>query len=48
MRLIVFDGLAHTFWNEVELPESREAYGDMAAFLVSHLGPSQIAPKKNP
>ncbi|MGI4827044.1 MAG: alpha/beta hydrolase fold domain-containing protein [Janthinobacterium lividum] len=32
-RLIVFDGLAHTLWNEVELPESCEAYGYMAAFL---------------
>ena len=47
-RLIVFDGLAHTFWNEAELPESREAYGYIARFLVSHLGSSQLSAQTTP
>lgn len=37
-QLIVFDGLAHAFWNDVSLPESRETYKIMADFLDSHLG----------
>ena len=36
-RLIVFEGLTHAFWNDVSLPESREAYTDMATFLGSHI-----------
>jgi monoterpene epsilon-lactone hydrolase len=37
-RLIVFEGLNHTFWNEAQLPESREAYGYMAGFFDKELG----------
>lgn len=36
-QLIVFEGLPHAFWNDVNLPESREAYGYMAQFFTSHL-----------
>lgn len=36
-QLIVFEGLPHAFWNDVSLPESREAYGYMADWFVSHL-----------
>jgi monoterpene epsilon-lactone hydrolase len=36
-RLVVFEGLPHAFWNDVALPESREAYGDMADFFVKQL-----------
>ena len=36
-RLIVFEALPHAFWNDVSLPESREAYTDMATFLGSHI-----------
>ena len=37
-RLIVFDGLPHAFWNDVNLPESKEAYGYMADFFNRQLG----------
>ncbi len=37
-RLVVFEGLPHAFWNDVNLPESREAYADMAGFFVRELG----------
>ena len=36
-RLVVFEGLPHAFWNDVALPESREAYGYMAGFFVGEL-----------
>ena len=36
-RLIVFEALPHAFWNDVSLPESREAYNDMAQFFSSRL-----------
>jgi acetyl esterase/lipase len=36
--LIVFEGLPHAFWNDVSLPETKEAYGFMAGFFVKHLG----------
>lgn len=36
-QLIVFEGLPHAFWNDVSLPESREAYGYMARFFTSNL-----------
>ncbi len=36
-RLIVFEALPHAFWNDVSLPESREAYNDMAQFFSSKL-----------
>jgi monoterpene epsilon-lactone hydrolase len=37
-QMIVFDGLPHAFWNDVSLPESREAYAVMARFFDEHLG----------
>ena len=36
-QLVVFEALPHAFWNDVNLPESREAYGIMAKFFDSHL-----------
>ena len=36
-RLVVFEGLGHAFWNDVALPESREAYGVMAGFFEREL-----------
>lgn len=36
--LIVFEGLPHAFWNNVELPESREAFKVMAEFFETHVG----------
>lgn len=36
-HLVVFEGLPHAFWNNVSLPESREAYGYMAGFFTKHL-----------
>ncbi|MFT4114809.1 alpha/beta hydrolase fold domain-containing protein [Silvibacterium sp.] len=36
--LIVFEALPHAFWNDVSLPESREAYKVMADFFDSRLG----------
>jgi acetyl esterase/lipase len=37
-RLIVFEGLPHAFWNDISLPETKEAYGFMAEFFNQHLG----------
>ncbi len=37
-QLIVFEALPHAFWNDVSLPESREAYKIMADFFDKHLG----------
>lgn len=37
-RLVVFEALPHAFWNDPNLPESREAHGIMAQFLGSQLG----------
>jgi epsilon-lactone hydrolase len=36
-QLIVFEGLAHAFWNDTSLPETKEAYGDMSEFFVKEL-----------
>ncbi len=36
-RLIVFEALPHAFWNDVDLPESKEAYADMATFFTQQL-----------
>ncbi len=36
-HLIVFEGLPHAFWNDVSLPESREAYHYMAGFFTKYL-----------
>jgi len=37
-QLVVFDALPHAFWNNPELPESKEADAIMAKFLAEHLG----------
>lgn len=37
-RLIVFEALPHAFWNNPELPESKEADAHMAAFFDRELG----------
>jgi monoterpene epsilon-lactone hydrolase len=37
-RLVVFEGLSHTFWNDFSLPESREAHQIMAGFFNERLG----------
>ncbi|MGO8720365.1 MAG: alpha/beta hydrolase [Acidobacteriaceae bacterium] len=37
-HLIVFEGLPHAFWNDVALPESREADQDMAKFFDKNVG----------
>lgn len=37
-RLVVFEALPHAFWNDVSLPESKEAYGYMADFFNQELG----------
>jgi acetyl esterase/lipase len=37
-QLVVFEALPHAFWNDVSLPESKEAYGYMADFFVKQLG----------
>jgi monoterpene epsilon-lactone hydrolase len=36
-RLIVFEALPHTFWNDPGLSESGEAHHDMAEFFIRHL-----------
>lgn len=36
-QLIVFEGLPHAFWNDAALPESKEAYQDMAHFFTENL-----------
>lgn len=37
-QLVVFEALTHAFWNDVNLPESREANDIMARFFDKHLG----------
>jgi len=37
-QLVVFEALPHAFWNDAELPESKEAYGIMAGFFDKELG----------
>jgi acetyl esterase/lipase len=37
-HLIVFEGLPHAFWNDVNLPESRETDQDMAKFFDRYVG----------
>lgn len=37
-KLIVYEALPHAFWNNLELPESREAFNVMARFLDQHVG----------
>jgi len=36
--MVVFEGLPHAFWNDVSLPESREAFKVMAEFVDGHVG----------
>jgi epsilon-lactone hydrolase len=36
--MVVFEGLPHSFWNDVSLPESREAFKVMAEFFDAHVG----------
>jgi epsilon-lactone hydrolase len=36
-QLIVFEGLPHAFWNDANLPESKEAYADMAHWFLRNL-----------
>ena len=36
-QLIVFEALTHAFWNDVSLPETKEAYGYMADFFSRQL-----------
>jgi acetyl esterase/lipase len=36
--LVVFEGLPHAFWNNLSLPESKEAFRVMAQFFSTHLG----------
>lgn len=36
-RLVVFEGLPHAFWNDVSLPETKEAYDIMARFFAQQL-----------
>ncbi len=35
--MVIFEGLPHAFWVNVDLPESREAFGIMAKFLDTHV-----------
>jgi len=37
-QLVEFEALPHAFWNNVSLPESKEAYGYMAGFFSKELG----------
>ena len=37
-QLVVFEALPHAFWNNPELPESKEADALMAKFIDTHLG----------
>jgi hypothetical protein len=36
-RLIVFEALPHAFWNDISLPETKEAYNYMADFFSQQL-----------
>jgi epsilon-lactone hydrolase len=37
-QLVVFEALQHAFWNNPDLPESKEAVRLMAAFFNRYLG----------
>lgn len=37
-QFIVFEAMPHAFWYNYDLPESREALGDMAAFFDRYVG----------
>src|SRR5271170_4140460 len=36
-QLIVFEALPHAFWNDISIPETKEAYGYMADFFTQQL-----------
>ncbi|HEX5234047.1 MAG TPA: alpha/beta hydrolase [Silvibacterium sp.] len=36
--MVVFEGLPHAFWNDMSLPESKEAFRTMADFLERRVG----------
>jgi monoterpene epsilon-lactone hydrolase len=36
-QLIVFEALPHAFWNDISLPETKEAYVYMADFFTQQL-----------
>ena len=38
-ELVVFEGLPHAFWNDPNLPESKEADALMAHFFIRNLKP---------
>jgi monoterpene epsilon-lactone hydrolase len=40
-QLVVFEGLPHAFWNDPNLPESKEADGIMARFFDKYVGRAQ-------
>jgi monoterpene epsilon-lactone hydrolase len=42
-ELIVFEGLPHAFWNDVNLPETKETYGYMSEFFTKKLGLKAVA-----
>lgn len=44
--LIVFEGLPHAFWSWLDLPESAEAFDDMASFFEQALGVEPKASSK--
>jgi monoterpene epsilon-lactone hydrolase len=37
-QLVVFEALPHTFWETVDMPESKECHEIMAKFFVEKLG----------
>ena len=37
-QLVVFEALTHAFWNDVSLPETKEANEIMARYFTEHLG----------
>jgi acetyl esterase/lipase len=42
--LHVWDGMWHSFFVDVDLPESREVYGVVAKFFATHLGRRRATP----
>lgn len=40
-QMVLFDALPHAFWNDPNLPESKEADRLMAHFFLLHLKPSR-------
>ena len=42
-QLVVFEALPHAFWNDVSLPETKEADEIMARFFAEHLGTARAS-----